>query len=87
MDSMASGTEQIDSDVDLMLVGTMTPAELAVPLRKASDLLGRDVNPTFYSPAEFREKRMAGNPFLTQVLDKPRLFVVSNSHELDVVAG
>lgn len=85
--SMASGTEQSDSDIDLLLVGTMTPAELAVPLRVARGLLGREVNPKVYSPAEFREKRAAGNPFLTQVLDRPRLFVVSNSHELDTVAG
>jgi DNA-binding transcriptional ArsR family regulator len=85
--SMASGTEESDSDIDLMLIGTMTPAELAVPLRKARDLLGREVNPTVYSSAEFREKRRAGNPFLTQVLDRPRLFVVSSSHELDAIAG
>jgi DNA-binding transcriptional ArsR family regulator len=85
--SMASGSEQSDSDIDLMLIGTLTPAELAIPLREARGLLGRDINPTVYSPAEFLEKRKAGNPFLTRVLDKPKLFVVGNSYELDTITG
>jgi predicted nucleotidyltransferase len=83
--SMARGSEQNDSDIDLMVIGTLTPAELAVPLREARALLGREINPTVYAPAEFREKRQAGNHFLTRVLDKPKLFVVGNSHELDTI--
>ena len=81
--SMASGREQSDSDIDLMLICALTPAELAVPLRGARDMLGRDINPTTYSPTEFREKRRAGNHFLAGVLDKPKLFVVGNSYELE----
>jgi DNA-binding transcriptional ArsR family regulator len=84
--SMASGSEHSNSDIDLMLIGTLTPADLAMPLRGARELLGREINPTVYSPAEFREKRKAENPFLTRVLDRPRLFVVGNSHELDTIA-
>jgi DNA-binding transcriptional ArsR family regulator len=83
--SMASGSEQDDSDIDLMVIGTLTPVELAVPLREARALLGREINPTVYAPAEFHEKRQAGNHFLTRVLDKPKLFVVGNSHELDTI--
>jgi DNA-binding transcriptional ArsR family regulator len=85
--SMASGSEQSDSDIDLILIGTLAPAELAVALRGARDVLGRDINPTVYSPAEFREKHKAGNPFLTRVLDKPKLLVVGTNHELDTIAG
>jgi DNA-binding transcriptional ArsR family regulator len=84
--SMASGSEHSDSDIDLMLIGTLAPAELAMPLREARDMLGRDINPVVYSPAEFREKRAGGNPFLTRVLGRPRLYLVGNSHELDTIA-
>jgi DNA-binding transcriptional ArsR family regulator len=31
--SIASGSEQADSDIDLMVVGTVSPMELALPLR------------------------------------------------------
>jgi predicted nucleotidyltransferase len=84
--SIAAGTEQSDSDIDLMVVGQVAPAELALALRRARELLGREINPTVYTPAEFEKKQAANDPFLKQVLDKPRLFVIGNSHDLGKVA-
>ena len=85
--SIAAGNEQSDSDIDLMIVGQVSPTELALPLRRARELLGREINPTVYTPAEFDKKRAANDPFLKQVLDKPRLFVLGNKDELGKVAG
>jgi predicted nucleotidyltransferase len=85
--SIAAGTEKSDSDIDLMVVGDVSPAELALPLRRAREMLGREINPTVYTPAEFDKKRAAHDPFLKQVLDKPRLFVLGNNNELGKVAG
>jgi predicted nucleotidyltransferase len=85
--SIAAGSEQSDSDIDLMIVGQVVPTELALPLRRARELLGREINPTVFTPAEFGKKQAANDPFLKQVLDKPRLFVLGNSNELGKVAG
>ena len=85
--SIAAGKEQSDSDIDLMIVGEVSPAELALPLRRARELLVREINPTVYSPAEFDKKRAANDSFLKQVLDKPKLFVLGNKDELGKVAG
>ncbi len=85
--SMAAGNEQSDSDIDLMVVGRISPKELALPLRRARELLGREINPTVYTSAEFDKKRSANHPFLKQVLDNPRLFVLGNNNELGKVAG
>jgi predicted nucleotidyltransferase len=85
--SIAAGKEQSDSDIDLMVVGQMSPTELALPLRRARELLGREINPTVYTPAEFDKKRAANDPFLKRVLDKPKLFVLGNNNELGSVAG
>jgi predicted nucleotidyltransferase len=84
--SVASSREQSDSDIDLMIVGSVMPAELALPLRKARELLGREINPTVYTPAEFNKKRAAKDHFLTRVLDKPKLFVIGNRNELVEIA-
>ncbi len=84
--SIASNKEQCDSDIDLMLVGQVSPAELALPLRRAREFLGREINPTVYTSAEFERKRAAKNPFLTQVLESPKLFVLGNSNELGEAA-
>jgi predicted nucleotidyltransferase len=80
--SIASGNEQSDSDIDLMVIGAVSPAELALPLRRAQELLGREINPNVYTPSEFDNKRAAKDHFLTRVLDKPRLFVLGNKDEL-----
>jgi DNA-binding transcriptional ArsR family regulator len=85
--SIASGHEQSDSDIDLMVVGQASPADIAMPLRRARELLGREISPTVYTPAEFARKRAASDHFLVQVLDKPKLFVIGNESELGKVAG
>jgi len=85
--SVASATEKSDSDIDLMVVGTLTPMEISLPLRKAHDLLGREINPTVYSPAEFKKKRLSKDHFLTHVLDKPKLFVLGNGNDLGQAFG
>ena len=85
--SIATGSEDSASDIDLMVVGQMSPEDLALPLRRARESLGREINPTVYTPAEFDRKRAANDPFLKQVLDKPRLVVIANKDELGKVAG
>jgi DNA-binding transcriptional ArsR family regulator len=87
--SIAGGKEQSDSDsdIDLIVVGAVAPAELALPLCHARELLGREINPTVYTPTEFNKKRVAKDHFLTRVLDKPKLFVIGNRNELDEAAG
>ena len=85
--SIAAGSEDSASDIDLMVVGQVAPEDLALPLRRARESLGREINPTVYTPAEFDKKRKANDPFLKQVLDKPRLVVIANKDELGKVAG
>lgn len=84
--SIASGQERSDSDIDLMLIGEISPVELALPLRHARELLGREINPTVYLPAEFAQKLKSKDHFLTQVLTKPRLLVLGSGDELDKAA-
>jgi predicted nucleotidyltransferase len=74
--SIAAGTEETDSDIDLMVVGQVSPQDLALPLRRARESLGREINPTIYTAAEFERKHAANDPFLKQVLDKPKLPVL-----------
>jgi hypothetical protein len=59
---------------------------MALPLRRARAVLGRDINPTVYSPAEFDRKRGAKDHFPARVLIEPRLVVLGNGDELGKVA-
>ncbi len=80
--SIASGQARSECDIDLMVVGRVSPAELALPLRRARELLGRDVNPAVYSVAEFHRKRAAKDHFLSQVLTGPKLVVLGSEDGL-----
>ena len=58
--SIAAGTEQSDSDIDLMIVGQVSPKELALPLRHAGNCLaGRSIRPSIRPRNSTRNKRRA----------------------------
>jgi predicted nucleotidyltransferase len=79
--SVARGRERRSSDVDLMVVGAATFAQVADAIRPAETRLGRPVNPTVYPATEFRDKVAAGHHFLKTVAAGPKLFVLGGEHE------
>jgi len=81
--SIAKGTDQATSDIDLMVVtDTLTYGELFGALETASRTLGRKVNPTVYSKAEFEKRTKTDNAFIKRVMEGPKMWVigVGNSH-------
>jgi predicted nucleotidyltransferase len=80
--SIASGQERSEGDIDLMVIGSVSPADLAVPLRRAREQLGRGINPTVYSVTEFNRKRSSKDHFLSHVLTGPRLIVLGSDHHM-----
>jgi hypothetical protein len=55
---------------------------MATTLRSAEQKLARAVNPTLYSPDEFRRRIARENHFLTSVLRSEPLFVIGDQNEL-----
>lgn len=80
--SWAAGRERGPSDVDLLIVGQVTFAEVVAGLAPAQEKLGREINPTVYPPAEFRKKAVTGHYFLKRVLAGPKLWVLGGESEL-----
>jgi predicted nucleotidyltransferase/DNA-binding transcriptional ArsR family regulator len=80
--SIARSEEQMDSDVDVLIVGKVTFGEIVSSLREAQTTIGREINPTVYPPAEFRSKLAAGHHFLDDVLRGPMLFLIGDKLEL-----
>lgn len=75
------------SDVDLMVIGEVGFAEVVSALAEAQDALGREINPTVYSPAEFRGKALSGHHFIQSVLKDCKLFLVGDADELGRLAA
>jgi predicted nucleotidyltransferase len=80
--SVARSEENRASDVDLLVVGKVTFAEIVSALGQAQKTINREINPTVYPSSEFRSKLLAGHHFLNTVLAKPILFLVGDEREL-----
>ncbi|MBN2107901.1 MAG: nucleotidyltransferase domain-containing protein [Deltaproteobacteria bacterium] len=80
--SVAAGTENRESDIDLMVVGRATFAEIVAVVQKAQQVLGREVNPSVYPEAEFKAKLASDNHFLTSVVKTTLLFLIGGKREL-----
>ncbi len=84
--SVARGQETAGSDVDVMLVGDLGFREAVELLHPCQDTLGRELNPKIFSTREFTE-RAATEPFLIDVLAKPKIFLIGNAHDLEELVG
>jgi predicted nucleotidyltransferase len=80
--SIAAGTDQADSDVDLLVIGHLGLRELAPRLRPAADRLGREINPVIMTPEEFDRERTT-KPLLVDMLAKPKLFILGDERALE----
>ena len=71
--SHARGEERADSDVDLMIVGSVSLRELSSALREAGRSLLRTINPSLYTLQAYEKERKTKDSFVARVHDGPRL--------------
>ena len=84
--SMAQGRETAGSDIDVMLIGDLGFRQTIELLHPAQTALGREINPKVFTTEEFFA-RAPVEPFLADVLAKPKLFLIGNAHDLEELAG
>jgi predicted nucleotidyltransferase len=84
--SVAQGRETAGSDIDVMLIGDLGFREAVELLHPTQAILGREVNPKTLAVDEFGAKA-AVEPFLVDVLAKPKLFLIGNAHDVEELAG
>jgi len=81
--SIAQGTETPESDIDLMVIGTITLRMLATRTRGISNELGRELSPHVMTEIEYTKRKLSGDHFVKHVLKGPKLFVVGTEHDLE----
>jgi len=80
--SQASGEATSESDVDLLVVSDASELEVHRGIEKAEAELGRPVNCTHLSSAEFASKRKEEGGFLARILAGRKIAIVGNADEL-----
>ncbi len=69
-----------------MLIGDVGFRRAVELLHPVQSILGREVNPQVFGIGEFIAKQRV-EPFLVDVLAKPKLFLIGNAHDLEELAG
>jgi predicted nucleotidyltransferase len=81
--SVAQGADTAKSDIDLMLIGEgVSYAEIYEALQAVESSLGRPVNPTVFSMAEWSRKREESQSFVAKVAARPKLFLIGSEQDL-----
>jgi predicted nucleotidyltransferase len=76
--SFAKGTENADSDVDVLVIGDLPFSEVVDALASAQEVIEREVNPSVYPVDEFISKVSAGNHFVTSSIGEPKIFLIGD---------
>jgi predicted nucleotidyltransferase len=85
--SLARGEETRGSDLDVLVVGDLTFAEVVSAISPLQETLSREINPSVYPLKEFRSKVSEGQHFISTVLEAPKIFVIGDNNELEKLAG
>jgi len=80
--SYAKKTDTVQSDLDVMLIGNRLTLERVLEVLAPIEAeLGRKINPTLYTMAEFAKRRDEADSFVNRVLAQPVLPLIGNLHE------
>ena len=74
--SVARGEETARSDIDLMVIGNASFADVVAAVSPLQETLGREVNPTVFDPADYSRRLKAKDSFLTRVKREPRIDLI-----------
>ncbi len=81
--SAAKGTDKATSDIDLLVISdSLSYAEVFEAVQPAEAALGRTVNPTVLTLAEWRSKRARVDSVAARIAQQPRVFVIGSDDDL-----
>ena len=82
--SIARQEDTASSDVDVMIISdALGYGDVYAAMEHAASLLGRKVNPTLYSRAEWMQRLKQRNAFATRVAKQPKLWLIGSDEALD----
>jgi predicted nucleotidyltransferase/DNA-binding HxlR family transcriptional regulator len=79
--SVAAGTESASSDVDVMVLGSASFADVVRALSGAQTVLQREVNPTVLRAREFEQRFAEGDGFARSVAKGQRLWLIGGEDD------
>lgn len=81
--SYASGTDDLESDIDLFILGSPKWDALSRSLSTIGAEVGREINPVVWTLDELERPTTAQRRFLAGLLRRPRIWIVGDDDELE----
>lgn len=85
--SYAENRETTESDIDLLVVGTVSDKALHRLVGKAEQDLAREIQYVLFSPDGLKERVKLKDHFVTEVLQQPKIFVKGDERALRELAA
>jgi hypothetical protein len=70
------------NDVELLLVGIVVLPQLSLIVKEQESKLGREINYTVMTEEEFHFRKTRRDPFITSLLERPRMMLVGDEIEM-----
>ncbi len=84
--SVAAGTDDERSDIDVMIIGDATLWDLTGSFLDVQLQLGREVNRIVWPPSHLKEQLAAGHHFARNVMRGPKILLLGDEDELRRIA-
>ncbi len=84
--SYAKNTEDLESDIDLFVIGSILSRDLQEIVFEVESQTKREINPTVYSVQELKEKHKTKNHFISTILKEPKIFLKGDENSLKRLA-
>jgi len=81
--SVAKGEETAKSDIDLAIVGGISPRRVTAQLAALEKELGREVNATGFASEAWHSRRTRKDHFVTTLLREPKIVLVGSAKGLE----
>lgn len=79
--SIAEGTANSESDIDLFIIGDTSLRKVTVYLKEPAKILGREINPHVISSGVLKERFNAGDHFITRMFDLTKIMIIGSEDE------
>ncbi len=80
--SLAKGTKNSESDIDLFVIGSLGLRDLSKMIKKPAILSKREINPHVMNITEFQKRITEKEHFVSNVINSPKLMIFGNENDL-----
>lgn len=83
--SFARNEAKANSDIDIMVIGNLELEKLTECLVGVPEQLEREVNPIILSANKLEEKLFNNDPFITEIMNAPKMFIKGSAPQLQSI--